>query len=111
MAIGFKVRPYCTATLSSASYTRQWVSTPNLMLVLQFDRGMIIKRSNRLYFFYFNLWMNAYLLLFCNFLQITHVATQYGQTAFLYYVVSKWNADPDVPDNEGRSPLHWYMFT
>lgn len=41
-------------------------------------------------------------------LQTTHVAAQYGQTAFLYHVVTKWNADPDVPDNDGRSPLHWY---
>lgn len=40
-------------------------------------------------------------------LQTTHVAAQYGQTAFLYHVVTKWNADPDVPDNDGRSPLHW----
>lgn len=43
-----------------------------------------------------------------NILQTTHVAAQYGQTAFLYHIVSKWNADPDVPDNEGRTPLHWY---
>lgn len=44
-------------------------------------------------------------------LQTTHVAAQYGQTAFLYHIVSKWNADPDAPDNDGRSPLHWYMGT
>ncbi|TYH93260.1 hypothetical protein ES332_A13G241900v1 [Gossypium tomentosum] len=43
-------------------------------------------------------------------IEITNVATQYGQTAFLYYVVSKWNANPDVPDNEGRSPLHWAAY-
>uniref|UniRef100_A0A2N9J8A1 S-acyltransferase n=1 Tax=Fagus sylvatica TaxID=28930 RepID=A0A2N9J8A1_FAGSY len=40
----------------------------------------------------------------------THVAAQYGQTAFLYHIVSKWNADPDVPDNDGRSPLHWAAY-
>ncbi|XP_010520556.1 PREDICTED: protein S-acyltransferase 24-like isoform X1 [Tarenaya hassleriana] len=39
--------------------------------------------------------------------QTTHVAAQYGQTAFLCHIVSKWNADPDIPDNDGRSPLHW----
>lgn len=42
------------------------------------------------------------------YLQTTHVAAQYGQTAFLYHIVMKRNADPDVPDNDGRSPLHWY---
>ncbi|KAJ4842888.1 Protein S-acyltransferase 24 [Turnera subulata] len=42
--------------------------------------------------------------------QTTHVAAQYGQTAFLYYIVSKWNADPDVPDFDGRSPLHWAAY-
>uniref|UniRef100_A0A7N2L191 S-acyltransferase n=1 Tax=Quercus lobata TaxID=97700 RepID=A0A7N2L191_QUELO len=42
--------------------------------------------------------------------QSTHVAAQYGQTAFLYHIVSKWNADPDVPDNDGRSPLHWAAY-
>nr|GMD95090.1 Protein S-acyltransferase 24 [Ipomoea batatas] len=38
--------------------------------------------------------------------QAIHVAAQYGQTAFIYYIVRKWNAYPDVPDNDGRSPLH-----
>ncbi|KAI3674915.1 hypothetical protein L2E82_51791 [Cichorium intybus] len=41
--------------------------------------------------------------------QTTHVAAQYGQTAYLYHIVTKWNADIDIPDNEGRSPLHWYL--
>ncbi|KAL2929860.1 Protein S-acyltransferase 24 [Bienertia sinuspersici] len=42
--------------------------------------------------------------------ETTHVAAQYGQTAFLYHIVMKWNADPDVPDNDGRSPLHWAAY-
>ncbi|XP_068636658.1 protein S-acyltransferase 24-like [Aristolochia californica] len=42
--------------------------------------------------------------------QATHVAAQYGQTAFLFHVVTKWNADPDIPDNDGRSPLHWAAY-
>ncbi|XAR66835.1 Protein S-acyltransferase [Bertholletia excelsa] len=42
--------------------------------------------------------------------QTTHVAAQYGQTAFLYHIVTKWNADPDVPDKDGRSPLHWAAY-
>ncbi|URD98432.1 DHHC palmitoyltransferase [Musa troglodytarum] len=42
--------------------------------------------------------------------QTTHVAAQYGQTAFLYHIVTKWDADPDVPDNDGRSPLHWAAY-
>lgn len=42
-------------------------------------------------------------------MQATHIAAQYGQTAFLCHIVTKWNADPDVPDNDGRSPLHWYL--
>ncbi|KAJ6699881.1 PROTEIN S-ACYLTRANSFERASE 24 [Salix viminalis] len=43
-------------------------------------------------------------------MQTTHVAAQCGQTAFLYHIVSKWNADPDVPDFDGRSPLHWAAY-
>ncbi|GJM90412.1 hypothetical protein PR202_ga06689 [Eleusine coracana subsp. coracana] len=39
--------------------------------------------------------------------QTTHVAAQYGQTTFLCHIVAKRNADPDLPDNDGRSPLHW----
>ncbi|KAL0451813.1 UNVERIFIED_CONTAM: protein S-acyltransferase 24 [Sesamum latifolium] len=42
--------------------------------------------------------------------QTTHVAAQYGQTAFLCHIVTKWNADPDIPDNDGRSPLHWAAY-
>ncbi|PIN20327.1 Ankyrin repeat and DHHC-type Zn-finger domain containing protein [Handroanthus impetiginosus] len=42
--------------------------------------------------------------------QATHVAAQYGQTAFICHLVTKWNADPDVPDNDGRSPLHWAAY-
>ncbi|KAL8492899.1 hypothetical protein ACS0TY_024190 [Phlomoides rotata] len=42
--------------------------------------------------------------------QATHIAAQYGQTAFLCHIVTKWNADPDVPDNDGRSPLHWAAY-
>ncbi|GMI97636.1 TIP GROWTH DEFECTIVE 1 [Hibiscus trionum] len=42
--------------------------------------------------------------------QIIHVAAQYGQTSFIYHVVSKWNADPDTLDNDGRSPLHWAAY-
>ncbi|XP_042050864.1 protein S-acyltransferase 24-like [Salvia splendens] len=42
--------------------------------------------------------------------QTTHVAAQYGQTAFLCHIVTKWNADADIPDNDGRSPLHWAAY-
>ncbi|XP_047332561.1 protein S-acyltransferase 24-like [Impatiens glandulifera] len=42
--------------------------------------------------------------------QVVHVAAQYGQTGFLYHIVTKWNADPDLPDNDGRSPLHWAAY-
>ncbi|KAK4476949.1 hypothetical protein RD792_016118 [Penstemon davidsonii] len=39
-----------------------------------------------------------------------HVAAQFGQTAFLNYIIAKYHADFDVPDNEGRSPLHWAAY-
>ena len=42
-------------------------------------------------------------------LQAVHVAAQYGQTAFLNHIVAKYHADFDAPDNDGRSPLHWYV--
>lgn len=41
-------------------------------------------------------------------LQAIHVASQYGQTAFVNHIVAKYHADLNVPDNDGRSPLHWY---
>lgn len=39
-----------------------------------------------------------------------HVAAQYGQTSFLNHIVAKYHADFDVPDNDGRSPLHWAAY-
>ncbi|CAJ1936198.1 unnamed protein product [Sphenostylis stenocarpa] len=39
-----------------------------------------------------------------------HVAAQYGQTAFLNHIIVKHHADFDVPDNDGRSPLHWAAY-
>ncbi|XP_075511189.1 putative protein S-acyltransferase 23 [Primulina tabacum] len=39
-----------------------------------------------------------------------HVAAQYGQTTFLNHIIAKHHADFDVPDNDGRSPLHWAAY-
>ncbi|KAK9053429.1 hypothetical protein SSX86_030063 [Deinandra increscens subsp. villosa] len=39
-----------------------------------------------------------------------HVAAQYGQTSFLNCIVAKYHADFDVPDNDGRTPLHWAAY-
>lgn len=39
-----------------------------------------------------------------------HVAAQYGQTAFLNHIIAKYHAEFDVPDNDGRSPLHWAAY-
>lgn len=41
--------------------------------------------------------------------QAVHVAAQYGQTAFLNHIIAKHCADFNAPDNEGRSPIHWYV--
>jgi len=38
------------------------------------------------------------------------VAAQYGQTAFLYHVALRWDADVDAPDGDGRTPLHWAAY-
>lgn len=42
-------------------------------------------------------------------LQAVHIAAQYGQSAFLNHIVAKYHAEFDVPDNDGRTPLHWYV--
>ncbi|KAL2537136.1 putative protein S-acyltransferase 23 [Forsythia ovata] len=39
-----------------------------------------------------------------------HVAAQYGQTAFLNHIAANYHADFDVPDNDGRTPLHWAAY-
>ncbi|KAM0937954.1 putative protein S-acyltransferase [Dioscorea sansibarensis] len=39
-----------------------------------------------------------------------HVAAQYGQTTFLNHIIARYGADFDVPDNDGRSPLHWAAY-
>lgn len=39
-----------------------------------------------------------------------HVAAQYAQTATLYRLALKWNADIDSPDGDGRTPLHWAAY-
>ena len=41
---------------------------------------------------------------------VSHVAAQYGQTAFLYHVALRWGADMDSLDTDGRSPLHWAAY-
>ncbi|GIL66775.1 hypothetical protein Vafri_20284 [Volvox africanus] len=41
---------------------------------------------------------------------VAHVAAQYGQTAVLYHLALRWNADVDVPDNDGRTSLHWAAY-
>lgn len=41
---------------------------------------------------------------------VAHVAAQYGQTAVLYHLALKWNADIDSQDLDGRTPLHWAAY-
>jgi len=42
--------------------------------------------------------------------RVTHVAAQYGHTSFIYHLITKWGAEVDAPDNDGRSPLHWAAY-
>ena len=39
-----------------------------------------------------------------------HVAAQYGQTALLYHLALRWEADVDSVDEDGRTPLHWAAY-
>ncbi|XP_077234001.1 putative protein S-acyltransferase 23 [Tasmannia lanceolata] len=39
-----------------------------------------------------------------------HVAAQFGQTGFLNHIITRYGADFDPPDNDGRSPLHWAAY-
>ena len=41
---------------------------------------------------------------------VVHVAAQYGQTALLYHVALRWEADVDSADEDGRAPLHWAAY-
>ena len=41
---------------------------------------------------------------------LSHVAAQYGQTAFLYHVVLRWGAEVDPLDLDSRTPLHWAAY-
>lgn len=51
--------------------------------------------------------VRCFMLIINIFEQAVHVAAQYGQTAFLNYIVAKYQADFDAPDSHGRSALHW----
>jgi ankyrin repeat protein len=39
-----------------------------------------------------------------------HVAAQYGHTGMLYHFKTRWDADLDLVDLDGRSPLHWAAY-
>jgi ankyrin repeat protein len=77
-----------------------WLSCPELLVINSSNQYLSVKSED-----------SDTLVVNWTSMQTTHVAAQYGQTAFLYHIVSKWNADPDVPDFDGRSPLHWYIRT
>lgn len=42
--------------------------------------------------------------------QVCLVGAQHGQTAFLYHMALRWDADIDEPDVDGRTPLHWAAY-
>eukprot|EP00793_Prasinoderma_coloniale_P001738 PRCOL_00003543-RA len=39
-----------------------------------------------------------------------HVAAQYGATALIWHLVHRWEADWEVLDSAGRTPLHWAAY-
>lgn len=41
---------------------------------------------------------------------VCHVAAQYGQTSSIYLLYMKWGIDTNLPDNDGRTPLHWACY-
>lgn len=41
---------------------------------------------------------------------VCHVAAQYGQASIIYHVYMKWGINTDMPDNDGRTPLHWACY-
>jgi len=41
---------------------------------------------------------------------VTHVAAQYDQTKLLHHIVTKFDADVEVRDDNGRTPLHWAAY-
>jgi len=46
----------------------------------------------------------------CFVVQAVHVASQYGQTAFVNHIIVDYAADYNALDIEGRSPLHWAAY-
>ena len=94
------VTQYCLA-LSLRIYSFYWrqnvILTSISVRYIRMFLDFIMPSTGASYFVFF-------------YLQTTHVAAQYGQTALLYHIVTKWGAEVDSLDHDGRSPLHWLVF-